>query len=234
MCGEDVICTALKPSALGRSPRVRGRLLVVVERQAVVGSIPACAGKTRASWTRSRPQQVDPRVCGEDDFWYRKCAEQNGRSPRVRGRRHPRVRQDQGGRSIPACAGKTELRQHRAGSIQVDPRVCGEDHRHEPTTAPGRGRSPRVRGRPLRISTISPSIRSIPACAGKTAEVVGQPGVWRVDPRVCGEDQKTLLFSWVKGGRSPRVRGRPYSYSYSVRQARSIPACAGKTPTSCA
>ncbi len=213
----------------GRSPRARGRLQ---ERHLQVGqgrSIPACAGKTeRGNWG-APPKAVDPRVRGED--WARATHGVTlcGRSPRARGRPRTRGAPTNGGRSIPACAGKTATVRARGVPLGVDPRVRGEDCEKRAQDALEEGRSPRARGRPPTSAGSRTDRRSIPACAGKTTARCA--GTWRsgVDPRVRGEDAVTTPLVTLHGGRSPRARGRHSRERMRAHVERSIPACAGKT-----
>ena len=71
--------------------------------------------------------------------------------------------------------------------IEVDPRVCGEGRRESPVIDAPRGRSPRVRGRPLGSAEPSATEGSIPACAGKARLHTEDAVRGGVDPRVCGE-----------------------------------------------
>ena len=66
VCGEDVDKRRWDHEPMGRSPRVRGRLLPPSRSSALRGTIPACAGKTSANSARERNAWDDPRVCGED------------------------------------------------------------------------------------------------------------------------------------------------------------------------
>ena len=94
------------------------------------------------------------------------------------------------------------------------------------------GLSPRVRGNPLARLPRSYTERSIPACAGK-------PGSWwpashprTVYPRVCGETRLHLTGARATPGLSPRVRGNRRDLRTGHGDRRSIPACAGKPPSS--
>ena len=188
VCGEDAAYDDAHDEESGRSPRVRGRQ---GRRQAEKGlpwSIPACAGKTGFDYLGRSVRQVDPRVCGEDGNQHRGMTFYRGRSPRVRGRHLSgrRIRRPRG--SIPACAGKTIRSGVTLTNCWVDPRVCGEDYPLFCSPFGCVGRSPRVRGRPMRPFRRPFQKRSIPACAGKTnTQTVKMPAIM-VDPRVCGED----------------------------------------------
>ena len=91
----------------GLSPRVRGKRPRNPRRPTRPRSIPACAGETPLSGTRSPVAAVYPRVCGGNTsmLLYRKVG--NGLSPRVRGKRDRRAGKARRPGSIPACAGET-------------------------------------------------------------------------------------------------------------------------------
>ena len=76
--------------------------------------------------------------------------------------------------------------------------------------------------------------RLIPACAGKTAYLLGFGGVLGAHPRVCGENSACRQRQTCIAGSSPRVRGKHATTHESVDIAGLIPACAGKTMGSCA
>ena len=110
----------------------------------------------------------------------------------------------------------------------VDPRVCGETAPRPVLWVTRYGRSPRVRGNPIRPAPHPHAVRSIPACAGKPGHVRASCGLGRVDPRVCGETSSFPSASPATGGRSPRVRGNRWGDGDGERAQGSIPACAGK------
>ena len=133
----------------------------------------------------------------------------DGPSPRARGTRQRAALRYGRWRSIPACAGNTTLRRRAIRSIPVHPRVRGEHALTEPSAAPTTGPSPRARGTPGREQHPAAGVRSIPACAGNTAE-------------------SEQLF--VKQTVHPRVRGEhAWSCATRLTATRSIPACAGNT-----
>ena len=74
---------------------------------ALIGLIPAYAGKTFAAWIAWVRAEAHPRVCGENHVDAHRVAGFTGSSPRVRGKQ-PRARCRILRRGlIPACAGKT-------------------------------------------------------------------------------------------------------------------------------
>ena len=192
----------------GRSPRARGRPVVLPCVLFHDGSIPACAGETPTSYSCSVDHRVDPRVRGGDDIERWLISSVSGRSPRARGR--PRAR-DQGRRpagSIPACAGETLAHLVDQAGHEVDPRVRGGDgsRRFRAFFVPGR--SPRARGRRDGVDDFLALLGSIPACAGETSRSGGCVEPRQVDPRVRGGDTHAQNRRGRCTGRSPRVRGR--------------------------
>ena len=168
MCGEDERKRRTKNPPMGRSPRVRGRREASIWRKVMMGSIPACAGKTPGDEPPAKRERVDPRVCGEDTLRQCKYIAAKGRSPRVRGRLEVDEFDFADDRSIPACAGKTVCASTGRKRDRVDPRVCGEDRTTHMALHKDEGRSPRVRGRPFLLDLLQAFFGSIPACAGKT------------------------------------------------------------------
>ncbi len=128
-CGGDAVNIAKRQLAGGRSPRVRGRRVDGEARRRCGGSIPAGAGETRSSTPTATARRVDPRGCGGDAPPESAIASDEGRSPRVRGRRRPLPGRLPARRSIPAGAGETRPRAGGLRRRRVDPRGCGGDLR---------------------------------------------------------------------------------------------------------
>ena len=99
----------------GLSPRVRGNPLSPRRRNAIYGSIPACAGEpviiqrmslSSAVYPRVCGGTVYPRVCGGTHWPSSSFCARNGLSPRVRGNPRPARAAHPLRGSIPACAGE--------------------------------------------------------------------------------------------------------------------------------
>ena len=208
MCGENPILHASSAAGSGSSPRVRGKPASPATCTWERGLIPACAGKTGSPSARPGLWAAHPRVCGENITQVSPVMSSKGSSPRVRGKRN-RGRVPVGRRGlIPACAGKTgplpEVHQGRP----AHPRVCGENAPPTCAPPPGRGSSPRVRGKHVtrEVSTWRPGL--IPACAGKTPAERSPAQAGAAHPRVCGENTSRRSSQLLPKGSSPRVRGK--------------------------
>ena len=212
----------------GPSPRVRGNRRSRCERVDLQRSIPACAGKPRASARIASRRRVHPRVCGETHRGRTLAQDLRGPSPRVRGNPlfaliHPVLRG-----SIPACAGKPQAEIARIDKERVHPRVCGETRSILAWMTTPSGPSPRVRGNRSRARGKRPRPRSIPACAGKPNPEYSDESSAPVHPRVCGETSVASGRATSSKGPSPRVRGNRCASRCNTWRVRSIPACAGK------
>ena len=90
------------------------------------------------------------------------------------------------------------------------------------------GLSPRVRGNRVKGSCVSPSVGSIPACAGEPYFMLPGGCEGTVYPRVCGGTIFNAAGRGIRLGLSPRVRGNPICCLSSHLCIGSIPACAGE------
>ncbi len=208
-CGDDGCGCAARGCVGGRSPRVRGRRRLELWADDAGRKIPARAGTTRARRGGTARPREDPRACGDDVRQPPGHHPQQGRSPRVRGRRGPGPGAGFGSRKIPARAGTTGRGRGSSTCCTEDPRACGDDRARRGRCLRVRGRSPRVRGR----RGFRPDQASVDA----------------EDPRACGDDV-VLMGVWpVIAGRSPRVRGRRTSAPTTSPSTRKIPARAGTT-----
>ena len=168
VCGENNPRPREQTSAVGSSPRVRGKRQQAAPDLLQGRLIPACAGKT--SQPPAAPSQcpAHPRVCGENLWAITVRMSVVGSSPRVRGKRRHRKPPELRRRLIPACAGKTRGDPHPWTAGPAHPRVCGENLRCPGGRDYPQGSSPRVRGKLMVALAGSLESRLIPACAGKT------------------------------------------------------------------
>ncbi len=229
VCGGNWHIGAPRYMARGLSPRVRGKPYQSYEMWLEDRSIPACAGETASISIVFALLSVYPRVCGGNGGGGDSVVGAGGLSPRVRGKQCGTIviRSQTG--SIPACAGETAATTYIAPNGTVYPRVCGGNLVGFIVIVNSFGLSPRVRGKPLRLTLRRPKKRSIPACAGETGMRIPDMRRTRVYPRVCGGNIPCTLFSVMGPGLSPRVRGKRPSRLYALTPCRSIPACAGET-----
>ena len=130
---------------------------------------------------------------------------------------------------IPARAGKTPPRKPPWTSTWAHPRSRGENPSARVVGASAAGSSPLARGKPLFSPSLRFGGRLIPARAGKTKQPPWPHGVSRAHPRSRGENRVRTLFRTYHGGSSPLARGKPRPWRRSRRNARLIPARAGKT-----
>ena len=191
--------------------------------------IPACAGKTPTSPLPTNGPPAHPRACGENPSKSPSKHFTMGSSPRVRGKRIPPRRNRSIPGLIPACAGKTASSPVILEELGAHPRVCGENASVTYLTRTFLGSSPRVRGKLAVVRDDDRLARLIPACAGKTRDIVLAVSPVQAHPRVCGENVSALPLLTVLTGSSPRVRGKPVEHVAGHAGCRLIPACAGKT-----
>ena len=114
--------------------------------------------------------------------------------------------------------------------------MCGENQTLSGTLYRTAGSSPRVRGKQHVDEIAVEKQRLIPACAGKTSDLVRTESELGAHPRVCGENSRTVRSLNSVTGSSPRVRGKPCPLIPITIHGGLIPACAGKTerPGRCA
>ena len=168
-------------------------------------------------------------MCGENRLQRLLAGEQQGSSPRVRGK--PKTLASCPGHAglIPACAGKTSFTLVPWSGSRAHPRVCGENLLEVIEAVTGCGSSPRVRGKLIATAMRQLSLGLIPACAGKTSAHSYCPTLPRAHPRVCGENAAFMRRRYSRAGSSPRVRGKLAATDSIEDMTRLIPACAGKT-----
>ena len=213
----------------GLSPRVRGKLHGYNFDRYRIRSIPACTGETSLSACRPAPTGVYPRVYGGNLQPGDRIRGEIGLSPRVRGKPAQLSGWCGGAGSIPACTGETMPLWKTAHTVAVYPRVYGGNPRIVGVGTPGKGLSPRVRGkRRVRIPCGNRG-RSIPACTGETTRLTGNLTNNGVYPRVYGGNLPQNPNRMAIQGLSPRVRGKLRPPPGVTAGRRSIPACTGET-----
>ena len=166
--GENCAVPVEEGEYLGSSPRWRGKLRRILERQTTIRLIPALAGKTAHAWVDSRFHWAHPRAGGENKIASSYSTRASGSSPRWRGKRREGLSPDRIVRLIPALAGKTRLWAFRPKRREAHPRAGGENSRAVASASRAPGSSPRWRGKPWIV--VKGTVREglIPALAGKT------------------------------------------------------------------
>ena len=167
VCGGAVGESRLPGLMRGLSPRVRGSRNDGRKQDRMDGSIPACAGEPRGSWSATSSGWVYPRVCGGAPDDLLKGHRYLGLSPRVRGSRAGPLGRQRNQGSIPACAGEPGAAAMSACATGVYPRVCGGARDVVAVRVEPAGLSPRVRGSLVHGDAGDPRHGSIPACAGE-------------------------------------------------------------------
>ena len=225
-CGENPRRRARRRGRRGSSPRVRGKLPGGLSWGNKRGLIPARAGKTALTSSRSRTTPAHPRACGENLARLASPSPWPGSSPRVRGKHRVGGLLGDDAGLIPARAGKTVLAALQVARCQAHPRACGENG-HFLRASPGS--SPRVRGKRRGYRGDARAGGLIPARAGKTRGRPAPSPPRGAHPRACGENTPGASHPPLSYGSSPRVRGKRPLESEAQGQARLIPARAGKT-----
>ena len=228
-CGENCDSKDYFRRGDGSSPRMRGKRKRRYSDLGLLRFIPAHAGKTRRTHSRTLPSQVHPRACGENlEKMFDKIMS-DGSSPRMRGKRTHKKHTRRRHGFIPAHAGKTRTRHSDNCPGGVHPRACGENLNGKATGRFSIGSSPRMRGKPGQVSRLKRARRFIPAHAGKTPECYARAQGVGVHPRACGENLHAVQGVGPGGGSSPRMRGKQAGGDHRDDAHGFIPAHAGKT-----
>ena len=188
VCGEDSLAVLVRCPLTETPPRMRGRLFRNFWDMAHKRNTPAYAGKTGGESQHRIICRKHPRVCGEDCPARSYLYPPRETPPRMRGRRHYCQQCGNILGNTPAYAGKTDISQRMAATIQKHPRVCGEDLQSKSPRIALVETPPRMRGRPWRIQDHTASKRNTPAYAGKTDSRPPLRSKAQKHPRVCGED----------------------------------------------
>ena len=151
------------------SPRMQGALPSTENHSKHYRIIPADAGSTLHSNTRSATGQDHPRGCGEHARSAHPMRVIAGSSPRMRGARDRPGVQVPDHRIIPADAGSTQGEDGKESRERDHPRGCGEHVGRMRELAMNEGSSPRMRGAPFEETENDTSLRIIPADAGSTS-----------------------------------------------------------------
>ena len=207
-CGANSIRHPFAVTALGSSPRMRGKQRPVAPKRVAVRIIPAHAGQTDLPYGRAIESTDHPRACGANAHQRGGQHAQTGSSPRMRGKlfgtpdtwNHPRI--------IPAHAGQTHRQTIRDSSRADHPRACGANQLRQSRYSPPGGSSPRMRGKRFVPWDTQPILRIIPAHAGQTRNACMNGPAFSDHPRACGANSGSRLPSTSTSGSSPRMRGK--------------------------
>ena len=209
-CGENRCERRSNRVPCGSSPRMRGKPISLFGIPTAIRLIPAHAGKTRVRALLSRRRGAHPRACGENRSVSARCLMRSGSSPRMRGKPRVHVTGNLIDGLIPAHAGKTRSLNSVNFSNRAHPRACGENCFLVWYSRARAGSSPRMRGKPDRLSVKVATRRLIPAHAGKTEVGIEVVARERAHPRACGENAFTASSCAEMSGSSPRMRGKRF------------------------
>ena len=152
-----------------------------------------------------------------------------GSSPLARGAHHGRLHRLLRPGIIPACAGSTSGTRCAPTAGRDHPRLRGEHVGMALDVGRNQGSSPLARGALLPRSSLTCSVRIIPACAGSTSARSSFLTLDMDHPRLRGEHAPGMAsVSWFQGS-SPLARGAQVGVRSARAHARIIPACAGST-----
>ena len=227
--GENCTRTGKASQMEGSSPLTRGKPGTAACISAMLGLIPAHAGKTRSISHDSPPSAAHPRSRGENEALAASDATDKGSSPLTRGKRRAVYPADSRAGLIPAHAGKTTKRWRCCGQPGAHPRSRGENQIQVLKAHLGDGSSPLTRGKRFRAFAKIKAIRLIPAHAGKTWSPPALTTVIWAHPRSRGENFCVLCVPCCTSGSSPLTRGKPTNNFIYTQSWGLIPAHAGKT-----
>ena len=167
-CGAHFCHAGANAGGKGSSPRVRGSRLALAAALDHRGIIPAGAGLTNFSPTRSRGPWDHPRGCGAHLGIVSGLLGFEGSSPRVRGSHQCYRYKKHGDGIIPAGAGLTKGLRAVFRKFRDHPRGCGAHYGERGYRKSGAGSSPRVRGSHRIVLNCDSHLGIIPAGAGLT------------------------------------------------------------------
>ena len=167
--GENTFAAPMMFLTWGSSPLTRGKRPPGSLFAAVVGLIPAHAGKTCQRRASRRSAWAHPRSRGENANRAPRYCTVTGSSPLTRGKLEREPGPPEGRGLIPAHAGKTYSWRFVAFGYRAHPRSRGENRGARCGAGSRGGSSPLTRGKPERRGDHAAQEGLIPAHAGKTA-----------------------------------------------------------------
>ena len=196
---------------------------------AVAGLIPAHAGKTPAARCPTTRIRAHPRSRGENGVVSFPAWRSAGSSPLTRGKLNALTQPSRERRLIPAHAGKTGTAKSAYLNRLAHPRSRGENRCHTQGKPVFGGSSPLTRGKLFKVVVDKPSMRLIPAHAGKTCRCELTHMASPAHPRSRGENDLRGQRDVPAHGSSPLTRGKRNHGVTRETKTRLIPAHAGKT-----
>jgi len=166
--GADAMAAEEYGAKLGSSPLARGGHPRPSPRPTPGGLIPARAGRTGTVVSAVTARPAHPRSRGADVRAAEELEAARGSSPLARGGPGGAHRGEDGGRLIPARAGRTSPSGSAGTVARAHPRSRGADGRGGPRQVRVTGSSPLARGGPARVAARLLARRLIPARAGRT------------------------------------------------------------------
>ena len=151
-----------------------------------------------------------------------------GSPPHTRGRSPSSAGTKVIDRFTPAYAGKILDSAFANASLEVHPRIRGEDHNFLFLIPYSLGSPPHTRGRLLRTFFSTLANRFTPAYAGKIFAASSVPRIAKVHPRIRGEDKMKIQELHKAVGSPPHTRGRLLAEKPRRSSRRFTPAYAGK------
>ena len=172
----------------GSSPLTRGKPSFATAISALLGLIPAHAGKTAMLPLMVDAPGAHPRSRGENQDGPRQPQAVPGSSPLTRGKLLVAIVREALRGLIPAHAGKIAIRAWGYDHAQAHPRSRGENRASVPHDHPDEGSSPLTRGKwRSRSPRVGPG-GLIPAHAGKIRPARGLRSGTAAHPRSRGEN----------------------------------------------
>ena len=214
---------------LGSSPLARGTRVIGALVEELGGLIPARAGNTSLSPTRSRSVWAHPRSRGEHSTNGQAIPGVEGSSPLARGTHESPVKAWYSRRLIPARAGNTKGAKRNESCIRAHPRSRGEHQSEEYRDICAWGSSPLARGTRDDPPVVTICHGLIPARAGNTGAGTKRAWCTGAHPRSRGEHSSLHASTAVYAGSSPLARGTLDVPDIVERAYRLIPARAGNT-----
>ena len=227
--GEHLDLIFLALTLWGSSPLARGTHVLMNDKVARVGLIPARAGNTRRHQSRRYGRGAHPRSRGEHKSTWTAWSAPTGSSPLARGTPSPGHGRDLDAGLIPARAGNTHYYRRFGNGSRAHPRSRGE---HSPPRSNGigvEGSSPLARGTRNLSRRVRLSWGLIPARAGNTYRRNNSELSNWAHPRSRGEHFRDCQGAVWDRGSSPLARGTRRCWWEWGRSPGLIPARAGNT-----